>query len=85
MTDSPLSAALGALALLVTIQLLVTLDAAGSVKDYLPTRYGLAWVDFFRDPILWLDVRHGILVQGVYAAVFLALGWANFTTGDITS
>ena len=65
LTDSPLAAALGALAVLVTSQVLVTLDAASSVKQYLPTRYWLAWVDFFRDPILWHDIRRGVLVQGV--------------------
>ena len=85
LTDSPLGAALGALAVLVTSQVLVTLDAAGSVKEYLPTRYWLAWVDFFRDPILWHDVRNGVVVQGAYAAVLLGLAWANFTTRDITT
>ena len=48
----------------------MTLDAA-SVRPYLPTRYWLAWVDLFRDPILWHDVRRGVLVQGVYAVVLL--------------
>lgn len=85
LTDSPLAAALGALAVLVTSQVLVTLDAASSVKQYLPTRYWLAWVDFFRDPILWHDIRLGVLVQGAYAVVFLGLAWAAFTTRDVTS
>ena len=85
LTDSPLAAALGALAVLVTSQVLVTLDAASSVKQYLPTRYWLAWVDFFRDPILWHDIRLGVIVQGAYAVVFLGLAWAAFTTRDITS
>ncbi|MDP9441959.1 MAG: ABC transporter permease [Actinomycetota bacterium] len=85
LTDSPLAAALGALSALVLSQVLVTLDAAASVKDYLPTRYWLAWVDFFRDPIHWYDVRHGILLQGVYVAIFLGMAWANFTTRDVTT
>lgn len=85
MTDSPLGAALGALAALVTSQVLVTLDAASSVKEYLPTRYWLAWVDFFRDPILWHDVRQGVVLQGAYTVVFLGVAWANFTTRDITT
>jgi len=85
LTDSPLGAALGALAMLVTSQVLVTLDAASSVRDFLPTSYWLAWVDLFRDPILWHDVGRGVLVQGTYAVVLLGLAWANFTTRDITT
>ena len=84
-TDSSLGAALGALAALVTSQVLVTLNAAASVSPYLPTRYWLAWVDFFREPILWRNIDRGFAVQGVYVAVFLALAWANFATKDITS
>jgi ABC-2 type transport system permease protein len=85
LTDSSLGAALGALAALVISQVLVTLDAASSVKQYLPTRHWLAWVDFFRDPILWHDIQQGVVVQGAYLGVFLGLAWANFMTRDITT
>jgi ABC-2 type transport system permease protein len=82
-TDSPLAATLGALAAMVTSQVLVTLDAAGSVRPYLPTRYWLAWIDFFRDPIAWRDIERGVGIQAVYVAVFLAAAWANFATKDV--
>ncbi len=85
LTDTPLTAALGALALLIASTLLLTLDAADSFAAYLPTRYWLAFVDLFRDPILWRDVLRGVLQQGVYVTVFLGAAWANFTTKDITS
>ncbi|HYY81598.1 MAG TPA: ABC transporter permease subunit [Actinomycetes bacterium] len=84
-TDSPLAAALGALAALVTSQVLDLLDAAASVKPYLPTHYWLAFVDLFRNPILWHDISRGFAIQGVYIAVFLGAAWANFTTKDIKS
>jgi ABC-2 type transport system permease protein len=84
-TDSPLAAALGGLAVLVASTVLVALDAASSVRDYLPTRYWLAWVDLFRDPVLWHDVQRGALVQTAYVVVLLGAGWANFSTRDITS
>jgi ABC-2 type transport system permease protein len=84
-TDSSLAAALGALAALVTSQVLVALNAAGSVSPYLPTRYWLAWVDFFREPILWRNIERGFAVQGVYVVVLLGAAWANFATKDITS
>jgi ABC-2 type transport system permease protein len=85
LTDSSLGAALGGLAVLIGSTVLVTLDAAGSVRDWLPTRYWLAWVDLFRDPILWHDVQRGVAVQGVYIVVLLGAAWANFATRDITS
>ena len=84
LTDSALGAALGALAVLVTSEVLATLDAAGSVKPYLPTNYWLAWIDLFRDPILWHNVVRGLGIQAIYAAVFLGLAWANFSTKDVT-
>lgn len=82
-TSSSLGAALGTMAVFVGSALLTTLDAADAVADYLPTRYWLAFVDLFRDPILWTDVRAGLLLQGAYVAVFLAAAWANFATKDV--
>ena len=84
-TDSALGAALGALAALITSEVLVTLNAASAVNPYLPTRYWLAWIDFFRDPIVWRNIERGFAVQGVYVLVFLAASWAHFATKDITS
>ena len=85
MTDSPLSATLGALAFLIGSSLLLTLDASRAIKPYLPTRYWLSFVDLFRDPILWRNVERGVLLQLVYVLVFLAAAWANFASKDIKS
>jgi ABC-2 type transport system permease protein len=84
-TDSPLGAALGALAFLVASTLLLTLDAATVLQPYLPTRYWLSFVDLFRDPIMWRDIVRGIALQAAYVAVFLGAAWANFATKDVTS
>ena len=84
-TDSGLGAAMGALAVLVTSQVLVTLDAAAAIRPYLPTRYWLAWVDFFRDPILWRDIERGAGIQLVFLVVLLGAAWANFMTRDISN
>jgi ABC-2 type transport system permease protein len=84
-TDSALGAALGALAALVASEVLVTLNAATVVQPYLPTRYWLAWIDFFRQPIFWRDIQRGFGIQVVYVVVFLAAAWANFSTKDITA
>jgi len=84
-TDSALGSALGALAALVASEILVTLNAATVVQPYLPTRYWLAWIDFFRQPIFWRDIQRGFGIQAVYVVVFLAAAWANFSTKDITA
>jgi ABC-2 type transport system permease protein len=82
-TDSALGAAMGALAVLVTSQVLVTLDAAAAIRPYLPTRYWLAWFDFFREPVLWRDIERGAGIQLVYLVVLLGAAWANFLTKDV--
>jgi len=84
-TDSALGSALGALAALVASEVLVTLNAATLVQPYLPTRYWLAWIDFFRQPVFWRDIQRGLGIQAVYVVVFLAASWANFSTKDITA
>jgi ABC-2 type transport system permease protein len=83
--DSALGAAIGALAVLVASEILVALNAASVVQPYLPTRYWLAWIDFFRQPIFWRDIQRGFAIQAVYVAVFLAAAWANFSSKDITA
>lgn len=85
LVDSPLAAALGAIAVLVISGVLVALEAAAPVAPYLPTRYWLAFVDLFRDPVLYRDVLRGTLLQAGYVAVFLGAAWANFVTKDVTS
>ncbi len=79
------AAALGAIGLLVASSVLVGLEASASVQPYLPTRYWLAFVDLFRDPVLWRDLVRGTLLQLAYIVVFLGAAWANFTTKDVTS
>jgi ABC-2 type transport system permease protein len=85
LTDSPLSASMGALAFLIGSSLLLTLDAARAIVPYLPTRYWLSFIDLFRDPILWRNVERGVALQAVYVVVLLGAAWANFATKDIKS
>jgi ABC-2 type transport system permease protein len=84
-TDSSLGATLGGLAVLIGSTVLVGLDAAGAVHDWLPTRYWLSWVDLFRDPIFWRDVERGVLVQAGWIVALLGMAWAAFTSRDVRS
>ena len=83
LTTSSIGAALGTIGLLIASTVLLGLDAAGALHPYLPTRYWLAFVDLFRDPILWRDVLRGLLVQLSYLLVFTLAAWASFSTKDI--
>jgi ABC-2 type transport system permease protein len=85
LTDSGLGAALGTLAVLITSEVLTTLDAATIVKPYLPTNYWLSWIDFFRQPVFWFNIDRGLLVQLAYLVVFFGAAWANLSTKDVTS
>ncbi|MGB3764385.1 MAG: ABC transporter permease [Ornithinimicrobium sp.] len=85
LTDSAIGAALGSIGFLVASTVLLGLDAAEALQPWLPTRYWLAFVDLFRDPILWDDVTRGVLLQLAYFVVFTVAAWANFATKDVTS
>ncbi|MFC7657046.1 ABC transporter permease [Pseudonocardia benzenivorans] len=85
LTDSPLAAALGVLAVVVTSAALQPLDAAEAVRTFLPTQHWLAWIDLFRDPPLLDAVRTGVEVQLGWIVVAFGAAWANFTTKDVTS
>ncbi len=55
------------------------------MRPYLPTRYWLAFVDLFREPILWRDLQRGVALQAVYVGVLLLASWAHFETKDVRS
>jgi ABC-2 type transport system permease protein len=83
MTDSAVAAALGTIGILIASTVLLGLDAAESLRPYLLTRYWLAFVDLFRDPIRWHDLTRGVVVQLAYLAVFAGAAWANFASKDV--
>ena len=83
LTTSSIGAALGTVGVLIASIVLLGLDAAEAMHPFLPTRYWLAFVDLFRDPILWDDVVRGLVVQLGYLLVFVLAAWASFSTKDI--
>jgi ABC-2 type transport system permease protein len=83
LTGSGIGAALGTIGVLIASTVLLGLDAADALHPFLLTRHWLAFVDLFRDPILWRDVVRGLAVQLGYLTVFTLAAWANFGTKDI--
>jgi ABC-2 type transport system permease protein len=84
LTTSSIGAALGTVGVLIASTVLLGLEAAQALHPFLPTRYWLAFVDLFRDPILWDDLASGLIVQLGYLLVFGLAAWASFSTKDIT-
>lgn len=85
LTDSPLAAALAVLAVVVTSASLQALDASAAFVDLLPTAHWLAWIDLYRDPVLYDAARTGAWVQAGWVAVAVGAAWANLATKDIAS
>ena len=83
LTTSSIGAALGTVGVLIASTVLLGLDAARAMHPFLPTAYWLAFVDLFRDPILWDDLVSGLVVQLGYLLVFGLAAWASFSTKDI--
>ncbi|WP_131747711.1 ABC transporter permease [Frankia sp. Cppng1_Ct_nod] len=84
-TSTPLAATFGALGVLVTAGVLDQLPAAAAIQPYLPTHYWMAFVDLFRAPVNWSNMKRGVLLEGGYGSAMIVLARIVFGTRDITS
>jgi ABC-2 type transport system permease protein len=84
-TDAPLGAVGGAVMVSILSQILETIDALGSLRDYLPTRFSSAWADLLAAPVDWAHLASGAFSGLAYATVFGLAAWWRFATKDITS
>ena len=53
------------------------------MKPYTFTSYDLAFVDLFRDPIVWAPIRNALLTYGATVAGLLGVAWLIFRRKDI--
>src|SRR5262249_50067584 len=81
--EAPLPAVAAAFALVIVSQVLDSLTALGAVRNLLPTHYWGAWEDLFAGSVTVDDMVAGVLLQLLYAIVFLALAWWWFGRKDI--
>jgi ABC-2 type transport system permease protein len=84
-TDQPLGAVGGAVMLIVISNILEFVDALGSIRVALPTRYGLGWLGLLSSPVQTDDMVKGAISALAYATVFLALAWWRFQRKDVLS
>jgi ABC-2 type transport system permease protein len=85
LTEVPMGAMAATATLTVIAQILDTIPQVGVIHEYLYTHWWLAVGDLMRDPMLFDDIRTGLLTQAIYLAVFGTLAWARFATKDVTS
>ena len=84
-TDAPLGAVGGAVLLSIVSQILDQISALGTLRNWLPTHYSLAWTGAVVQPIRWDDMVRGGFSALCYAAIFFTLAAIRFRRKDITS
>lgn len=84
-TDEPVGAVAGTIVLVIVVQILDSISAIGSVRDFLPVHEAAAWLGLLADPPRWGDLVRGMWLQVPYIGVTLGAAWWNFTRKDILS
>jgi len=85
LTEVPLAAMCATVVVVVVLEILDQVPQLDFLDAWLLPHDWLAFGDLLRDPIALDGVGHGLLVQGGYVLVFLALAWARMTSKDVTS
>lgn len=85
LTDSPLTAVGGAVVLVVVSEILDQVSALGSIRNFLPTHYWLAWLDLLVDPVDASKMTTGLLQMAPWVVAPLALAFRSFGRKDILS
>lgn len=85
LTEAPMGAMAATVTVAVVSQILDAIPQLSAIHEYLHTHWWMTFIDVLREPILFDDIRTGLLVSAAYIAIFGSLAWARFTTRDITS
>jgi ABC-2 type transport system permease protein len=85
LTEQPIGATIAVLAFCFASFILDTIPQVDWLHPYLITHYWTYFGDFFRAPIAWGGVQHGLFLAVVYGVVFWLAAWARFAGKDITS
>jgi ABC-2 type transport system permease protein len=82
-TDSSLTAAIGALVVVIVLTVLGSFSYFDFLKPYLFTSYSDGWQDLFVRPMAWSGIVKGIITFGAYITVFTSAAWIRFRRKDI--
>jgi ABC-2 type transport system permease protein len=84
-TQNSLGSGVGAVVLILLLQLASSLGLTGPLDPYLLTNQFDAWLNLTRDPINWEPIIRSAWVSFLWAAAFLAAAWAIFVRRDVLS
>jgi ABC-2 type transport system permease protein len=84
-TDAPLGAVGGAVMLNILSSILDQITALGSIRSWLPTHFGDAWVGLLSTPAQIDTMVRGAISAILYAALFSGLAFWRFLRKDIVS
>jgi len=84
-TEHAIGAIAAIMMLVVASEIVDNIPQFAAVAPYLPTHWWNSFDSLLRSPIDTATMWHGLLSFGVYAALFLAIAWARFTSSDVTS
>ncbi len=85
LTDVPLGAVGTAVIVVIVLNILDAIDALGSLRRFLPTDYGAAWVDALNPVIVWDEMAIGAAYNIFAFALLMGLAVLRFDRKDITS
>jgi len=84
-TEHAIGAIAAVLVVVVASEVVENIPQFAPVTPYLPTDWWLSFDSLLRTPVDTTTLWHGLLSFAVYAAIFLAIAWARFTSADVTS
>lgn len=85
LTDAPLGAVGGAVLLQILSNILDQITALGTIRNFLPTHYGDAWLGLLSTPLQTDDMVKGGIASLAYATIFFSLAWWRFLRKDVVS
>ena len=84
-TEHAIGAIAAVMILVVASEVVDNIPQFAPVAPYLPTHWWLSFDSLLRTPVDTTTLLHGLASFAVYAAVFLCIAWARFTSADVTS
>ena len=85
LTDVPLGAVGTAVIVVIIFNILDAIEALGTLRRFLPTDYGAAWVDALNPVIIWDEMAIGAAYNLIAFAILIAIAVLRFDRKDITS
>jgi ABC-2 type transport system permease protein len=84
-TDVPLGAVGAAVVIVVVANILDAIEALGSIRALLPTRYAGAWADALGPSIMWDEMAVGLFYNVTVFVVLVGIAVVRFERKDVMS